>query len=186
MKSIKIKFSSTRIHPKINFTLKEFKMTVAPVCESTCRCLLTTTQSQSTTLEKSLQFGRKLCITNYNFYAFLCWYNYVLLVSCWISFFRVCCLLVVRCFGFSYVNSSISSQHSRSFSLWSYILIQHKGGISYSFSGIVVVIHGTSPLVTHTSIEANERFFNNTELFFRKRLLHYIGFIIALIVITKS
>lgn len=52
-------------------------------------------------------------------------------------------------------------------------------GISYSFSGIVVK-HGTSPCYSHI-----DRHLFLWNIFFLLKLLHYIGFIIAFIVITE-
>jgi hypothetical protein len=132
---------------------------------------------------KKPSFGRKkkLCITNYNFYAFLCWwYNYVLLVSCWISFFR--CLLSAS-FVASYVNSSISSQHTAAVFQFKAI---YSGMKAYSikveflilFSGIVV-IHGTIALpLTHRSAGPNVYSLSfvssHRTLFFSKRNFYII------------
>jgi hypothetical protein len=89
---------------------------------------------------------KELCITNYNFYAFLCWYNYVLLVSCWISFFVSVVCSFIR-FFFRMLTLPYLVNIPRQSRPYSYKKgVQHKGGISYSFSGIVVVIHGTSTL----------------------------------------
>lgn len=93
---------------------------------------------------------KRVMYNKLHFYAFLCRYNYVLLVSCWIGFslvFRVCCLFSVLCFRMLTLPYLVSIPQ------FHFKAIQHKGGISYSFSGVVVVIHGTSRcLATHTSI----------------------------------
>lgn len=147
-------------------------MTGSPVWID-CGSLPNRTQSQLTTfLEKSLHLAESLCITNYNFYAFLCWYNYVLLVSCWISFFS--CLLSARSL---FLFRMLTLPYLVSIPQFHFVAVQHKGGISYSFTGIdVVSSYMAHRRVTHTSIEQpseqpNEWFLSSTELF--KRLTLY-------------
>lgn len=108
-----------------------------------------------------------------HFYAFLCRYNYVLLVSCWIGFslvFRVCCLFSVLCFRMLTLPYLVSIPQ------FHFKAIQHKGGISYSFSGVGRrrhTWHVAVPCYSHIDRRPNEAndFSNRFE-----ELLHYIGF----------
>lgn len=117
------------------------------------------------------------------FLCFLCWYNYVLLVSCWISFF----LCLLSSCSFSYVNSSISSQHT-AVSLYGHIFFRKRVFNSIKVEFLILSQESSSSyiahrLVTHTSIEWT--IFNSTECFYFLKK-DFIGFIIVLLVVRRS